>query len=814
MADSDNYQHIGKNFVPPDVVGKVTGRAKYTADVSVDGMLYARMYVSPIPHGRVTHLDLSESLALEGVYGAITADDVPAARSADRTILTNEPMYVGEPIFAIAAVDERTAENAMALARINIEPLPFEVDPLSSLKNGGANANTEGNIYQGGAGNGVSELKWSEQDLQNFISKQQLPDAVINEWQYGDLEQGFSDASIVIEEAFVTSGYSHMCMEPRSTLAYWQNGKCHVYGSTQSQSFILPYLAGLLEIELKDLVYIGENCGGGFGSKIGPYPSMAIPVFLSKKIGRAVMLRVTREEEYYLGTARVGFQGRVKIGFKSDGAVSAVDLFIVQDIGSHSTGGDASSAGGAISILYQPQAMRFRGLPVLTNTTPRGAQRGPGQNQIAAVMGPIMDAAARQLNMDRVEIRRINAPDSNSRINANQGPVTSAYMKQALELGAQMFAWDKKLGEKNTTAAHKVIGLGIGQGYHSAGAKGFDGLVRITPDGKIHLHSGVGNLGTYSYASTTRSAAEVLKCDWENCVVEYGSTEASLPWSSYQAGSNTSFTHSRANYAAASDAVEKIKQIAAQVLGGGSSEYDIANERVFSKATPSKSMSYAQVAQEAIKLGGAYSGASFPDDIHPVTQIAVQQIAGSGLIGVAKDKLPQEGTVPGLAVCFMQIELDTETGKYEILDHVAIAECGTVVHPQGLYNQMSGGAVWGIGLAGYERHAYDPQNGLPANVGFHQCKPPTYLDTPLEIKVGAVDLPDPQSPFGIRGIGEPAMGCASAALMGALSDALEGRLFNQSPVTADMIINLVRGEMDAEFASGVAFNPKMKAHSF
>ena len=261
-------------------------------------------------------------------------------------------------------------------------------------------------------------------------------------------------------------------------------------------------------------------------------------------------------------------------------------------------------------------------------------------------------------------------------------------------------------------------------------------------------------------------------------------------------------------------AVEKIKQIAARILGGGSSEYDIAGERVFNKAMPSKSLSYAEVAQKAIELGGDYSGASYPDDIHPVTQIAVQQIAGSGLIGVARDNLPQEGTVPGLAVCFMKIELDTETGKYEILDHVAIAECGTVVHPQGLYNQLAGGAVWGIGLAGYERHAYDTQNGLPANVGFHQCKPPTYLDTPLEIKVGAVDLPDPQSPFGIRGIGEPAMGCASAALLSALSDALDGQLFNQSPVTADMIVNLVRGELDAENASGVAFNPEMKAHSF
>jgi len=182
-------------------------------------------------------------------------------------------------------------------------------------------------------------------------------------------------------------------------------------------------------------------------------------------------------------------------------------------------------------------------------------------------------------------------------------------------------------------------------------------------------------------------------------------------------------------------------------------------------------------------------------------------------VGVAKDTLDKKGTAPGLAVTFMEIELDLETGKYEILEHVAVAECGTVVHPQGLDGQMCGGAVWGIGLAGYERHVYDPQNGLPANVGFYQCKPPSYLDTPLNIQTAAVDQADPYSPFGIRGIGEPAMGCASAALMSAISNALGGYLFNQSPVTADMIVEQVRGRAGPELAS-VTLNPEMKANSF
>ena len=172
-----------------------------------------------------------------------------------------------------------------------------------------------------------------------------------------------------------------------------------------------------------------------------------------------------------------------------------------------------------------------------------------------------------------------------------------------------------------------------------------------------------------------------------------------------------------------------------------------------------------------------------------ITQRSVKNLAGTGLVGVAKDNLPQEGVIPGLAAAFVEIELDLETGKYQILDYVGIAECGTVMHPKGLANQMKGGAVWGMGMAALERHVYDPHNGLPANVGFHQCKIPTYMDVPLTTRSDAVDLPDPDNPFGARGIGEPAMGCSVAALTSAISDALDGHNFGRTPVSQDMILN-------------------------
>jgi CO/xanthine dehydrogenase Mo-binding subunit len=789
----NDYKHIGKDFTPPDVLGKVTGKAMYAEDFRADGMVYARVYTSPMAHGRVTRIDTSAIEGMDGIVGILTAEDVPAVEPPNAAILTNTPAFIGDPILAVAAVDELIAEEALAKIRVDIEPLPFAVDPLDSLIEGGPNAREEGNVYvRSREGSGFRTIKWTQAQVDEFRAGREPTGEFTNEWSYGDLQKGFEDAELILEEPFVTTGYAHMSMEPRTAMAYWQNDKCYVYGSAQSQSFWLPGLASLLGVETKDVVLISENTGGGFGSKIGAYPMAALPGYFSKKLGRPVQLRITREQEYYIGSARVGFQGWLKMGFAADGRVTAADVFIVEDIGANASGGDASSAGGAISMVYDPQAMRFRGVPVLTNTTPRGAQRGPGQNQIAAIMAPLMDKAARELGIDRVQIRTVNAAHSDRRVYAEQGPITSAYMEEAIAQGAEMFGWEAKKTRRRRNG-NKVIGLGIGQGYHSAGTSGFDGLVRITPDGRVHLHTGVGNLGTYSYASTMRAAAEVLKCDWDNCVIHRGSTEANLPWASYQAGSVSIFTQTRTSYVAAMDAVDKMKRIAAETMGGEPDDYDIDGSRVFRISNPGQDMSYAAIAQRAIELGGAYSGEVYPDDIHEITQRSVQNVAGSGLIGVAKDKLPKEGTVPGLAVAFVEIELDLETGKYDILDYVGIAECGTVVHPQGLAQQMKGGAVWGMGMAGLERHVYDPQNGLPANVGYYGCRVPTYLDVPSVTRTDAVDKPDPQNPFGARGIGEPAMGCSVAALTSAISDALDGHSFGRTPVSRDMIVNYVAG---------------------
>jgi CO/xanthine dehydrogenase Mo-binding subunit len=788
------HKHLGQDFIPHDVVAKITGEAKYAEDFRVDGMVFARLLSSPYPHARVRSVDLSEAEKVPGYVGVLLPADVTNPPAPAIPLLTDEPMYVGAPVLLLAADSETAAHDALEQVKVDYEPLPFHVDPLASMHPDAPDSRDDGNI--GAAGVEFGKLKWTADDFSSAGTRMAMGKAA-QEWSYGDVEAGFAQSKLVLDESFVHSSNSHHSMEPRTAMAYWQNGKCIVHVSSQSQSFIHPALAGMIGIPPTDLVLIAEYCGGGFGSKGGAYALQALPALLSKKIGRPVMMRISRAEEYFHGSARLGFQGQLKLGFAADGKLLAADLYIVQENGAALSFFDFRNAADALSILYQPEAMRWRGLPVFANSPIRSAQRGPGYNQMSHIMDPLIDKAARELGIDRLAMRLRNVPGQTAQVGAQRTKVSSCYLKEALDKGAQLFNWPERVARSGQRNGSKVTAVAVGQAYHPAGFSGFDGLLRILPSGKVHIHTGVGNLGTFSHSSTSRIAAEVLKVDWSDVVIERGDSRRHLPWNIGQFGSNTNFTMARTNYVAAMDALAKLKEIAARQFGGSPESYDVDGRRVFRKGSPGTGMTFGQAAQRAIALGGRFDGHELPKDINPMTQQSATALAGTGLIGVAKDTLPQTGPAVALAAAFVEIELDVETGKYDIIEYVGVADCGTVIHPAGLETQIKSGAVQGFGIAGLERIIYDPQNGLPASVGFYQAKPPTYGDVARRFRVTGVDLPDPSSPLGTKGIGEPLLGCAGAAVLCAISEAVGGHVFNRTPVVPDMILNQLAGRPPA-----------------
>jgi CO/xanthine dehydrogenase Mo-binding subunit len=806
------YKLIGKNYITPDLYAKVTGQAKYAEDFRAEGMLFCKLLLSPMPHARVKHIDAAAALAIPGVKAILTADDLPAPADTltdNGTVikatkwgergLTNEPVYQGEPVLAVAAIDELTAAEAIEKINIDFELLPFAIDPLDTLRPGGPNPRTDGNVWarppsspsaQNPATPVVTELKWTAADFAEEKYGRLPMGKTLDEWSYGDLESGFRNSALVIDETFVTPDTSHQTLETRSAMAYWQNGKVYMHTGTQSTAQTLPAIARWLNIDADKIVFISEYTGGGFGSKITGGVTMIIPALLAKKTNAPVMMRISREEETFIGRARPGFQGRMKVGFSKEGRIIALDMFVICDNGPYDAVGDSPSSGRIVSLLYQPQAMRWRGVTVLTNTPPRSAQSSPGGLQGIVIIEPILAKAARKLGVDQVAIRRINCPEGKAPFGpAVQGVrqhATSAFLKEALDRGAEQFKWQERVARTPKRMGTKVRGVGVSLSCYVGGTIGFDGLLVIKPDGRITFQSGIGNLGTESVIDVHRAGAEVLGVPWEKCEVVWGNTNKNLPFTCVSGGSQTTHAMTRAAYAAAMDAKKKLQEIAAKKLGGKPEQYEVANERVFRRG--GAGMTLAQAAKYAIQLGGIYDGHEAPADIHKLTKASVAALAGQGLVASAKDNYPRDGMTYSYVASFAEIEVDVETGKYYIVDFLASGDVGTVIHPRALGGQMLGRSTLGMGHAIGQKWVFDPHYGEMVSKRFHHSKPPTILDVPVNMQWSALDIPDPETPVGARGVGEPPVGGGCASILNALSDALGDEVFQRAPVNADTIL--------------------------
>ena len=782
---------IGTDISPPDLRAKITGRARYAEDFRAEGMVFAKLLLSPMPHARVLSVDTSAAEAMEGVLGILRASEMPVQSvGLGEGALTDEPLYEGEPILAVAAVNETIAAAAVEAIRVDLEPLPFVLDPLESLREGGPDARLDGNV--GGRPEALT-IKWPD-SVFDEAGPDRLPmGEPAAEWAIGDVDAAFAEAEVIVEETIVHQSVTHHPMEPRSCMAYWQNGKLFLHGSTQSTERTRGGVARMAGVEPDDVVFIGEYCGGGFGSKISGSPIMAVPAVMSRKIGRPVMLRITRYEENYIGRARAGFQGWAKIGFRADGRMTALDLYIVQDGGPYGRASDYNTAGTVATAIYQPENMRFRGVPVYTNTPPRSAQRAPGGAQIVAMLEPVVDKAARELGVDRLEIRKINAPGHDGWLGEQKGPFTSAYVREALDLGAELFNWEEKQQLSGRREGTKVTGVGIGLSPFTAGSTGRDGLMVIRPDGKLYVHQGIGNLGTHSIADTARAAADVLDLSWDQVVIVWGDTSKHLPFSTVQAGSQTTHAHTRANHAAATALVGLLQELAANELGGSPGDYRVADGRVFRAGNRAAGMDFAQAAFRAIALGGKFSGGEFPEDLNDVTKASVTGLAGQGLVAAAKDNYPREGAVFTWVASFAQVELDVETGEVEIVDLASTTDCGTVMHPRSLAAQTNGGVFQGIGMAKSQRWVFDPKWGIPFTKRFYTARPPGMLDVPRNPRFAAVNQPDPHTPVGAKGIGEPPVGAGEAAYVCAVADAMGGLCLCRTPLTSDMILAELEG---------------------
>jgi CO/xanthine dehydrogenase Mo-binding subunit len=877
------FKLLGHNYVTPDLVAKVTGRARYAEDFRAEGMAFIKLMPSPRPHAKIRSIDDSAALAMEGVLGILTAKDLPPppappgggggapaagagrggaaaasgaagapaasgaagatgnppARGAASTgtpggtpppqaaapgtggapaapapaagaapvtaapppppmppefALTMEPVYEGEPILAVAALTEEIASAAIEKIVIDWEPLPFVTDPMESLRPGSPNGRVEGNVFVGAS---MRTIKWTPEQMARYDSGKFPSDAEATETAtFGDVDAGFKEADLIVERDMHQQTTSHQPMESRSCMAYWQNGKCYMHVSTQSLARTVASVAGWVGIKPDELVLISEYTGGGFGSKIPGAQSMAIPALMSKKLnGKPVMMRVSRAEETYIGRVRPGYQGWIKMGFKKDGRVTAIDTFIVEASGPYRRQGDHSTTANLGSLLFQAPNMRFRGLSVATNTPPGVSQRAPGGLQASVWFEPLVHEAARKLGIDQVAIRKLNAPEGqalfglvppNTPPGRPRNKLTSCFVKECLDQGAELFGWEARKGQSGKRTGSKVRGIGVGTGAYTAGSIGVDGLCILRPDGMLEIHQGIGNLGTHSVIDTARVICEVSGFPWEKVEVVWGNTSKGLPWSSIQAGSQTTYAHTRANFATGTDLKKKLQEVAAKTKGGSPEGYDTNAQGVIRRGG-GLAMTWAQAAEAAIKLGGIYDGTETPKEINAMTKAAAAAHKGRGLMGVARDNLPRDGQTYGFMAAFAEVEVDVETGVWTIVDFTGVADVGTVIHPNSLGGQINGGSIQGIGHVRSQKLVYDPHYGAGLSSRMHHNKPPTMLDVPINAKWAAVGLPDPTNPVGAKGIGEPSTVAAAGALLCALADAVGDDIIRRTPVQPEQI---------------------------
>ncbi len=537
-----------------------------------------------------------------------------------------------------------------------------------------------------------------------------------------------------------------------------------------------------------DVVVISEYTGGGFGSKITSSISAIIPALLSKKTGAPVMMRISREEEHYIGRARPSMHGRLKVGFAKEGRITGDRHVRHLDNGPYDPQGDANQSGRIVSLMYQPPAMRWRGISVLTNTPPRVSQSQPGGFQGIALMEPIISKASRKLGIDQVAIHRINAPEGKADI----GPpvadgkrlyVTSAFIKEALDKGHEAVqlgrAKSPAQAERHQSPRHRrgdqLLRRRLGRIRRAVRHQA--GWQAVHPVRNRQSRHRVGQRLPSRYRGDPRRAVGQMR----NHLGQHREESAvDLPIRRQPDHSRhdprglrhgawtpkTSCSRSRPRISAANQKITKS-----------------ADERVFRKGGGA-GMTLAQAAQRAIELGGIYDGHELPKDINKLTAASAKALAGQGLLAVARDTMPRDGQTHSYVAGFAEVEVDLETGKYRIFDFLAVADVGTVIHPRALGGQVLGRSMLGIGHAIGQKWVYDQHYGLPLAKRFHHNKPPTILDAPVNMEWDALNIPDPETPVGARGIGEPPVGAGCMAILNALSDALGDEVFRRAPVTA------------------------------
>jgi len=752
--EASQYDVVGTRPIRHDGVDKVIGAAKYGADIQLSGMLHGKVLRSPYAHARIRSIDTSKAEAISGVTAVVTSKDFPiisdsiidlsetqgnARLMAEHVMAADKALYKGHAVAAVSATSPHIAELALEAIEIDYEVLKPVLSLEEAMKEDAPllhdNLTTYFKLERFAKGDDTGAKSNIASHIQHKL---------------GDVEKGFQEADVIVEREFTTQTVHQGYIEPHASTATWAgDGRLTIWTCTQGSFAIRS--SCILDIPESQVRVIPTEIGGGFGAKITTYLEPVAAV-LSKKSGRPVQVVMSRKDVFEGTGPTSASLMRTKIGATKDGKITAAQLWMAFEAGAYPgspVGGGTLCATGPYNIAN----LLVDGYDVVCNKQKVQAYRAPGQPQGAFAVEPVIDELAEKLGIDPIEFRLMNVSKEGDRM-PNGVPHPHFGIKEMEEAMQAHPHYKASLTGPNQ-------GRGVAVGYRWQGGQASSATITVNNDGTINLVTGSVDIGG-SRTAVAMQAAEILGIKAEDVSPTVVDTDT-IGWTGVTGGSRTAFDTGLAAIQASEEIIRLMKARAAIIWE--MEEEDVSFDHgTFLCAKTEDTISFKDLSARLMRTGG------------PVTCSVSAASPGSG---------------PIIAGNLVDVEVDPETGKVDILRFTAFMDVGTAIHPAYVEGQIQGGTVQGIGWALNESYFYDDEGSM-LNSSFLDYRMPTSLDVPM-IETVMIEVPNPKHIFGVRGVGEAPIIPPLPALANAISDAIGVRMLDL-PMTPDVILTALESK--------------------
>lgn len=743
MTTAENRQEfkvVGTRPVRHDGLDKVIGKAKYGADVILPSMLYGKVLRSPHPHAIIKTIDASATLKMPGVKAVVTFKDLPIQSDktaelgeslanlkevAENCLADNKVLYKGHAVAAVAATSAHIAEEAIDAIKVEYQVLPFVLTVEEAMMPGSPLLHEH--MRTRSVLGGRPDLTQSDH-IPNMAAR--------SRWAGGNLEQAWRDSYIILEREFFTKAVHQGYIEPHVTTVDWNlNGKITIWTSTQHTFGVRSQVAAILKVPEGMIKVIPMEIGGGFGGKVPVYLE-PVAAMLSKKSGHPVKMVMTRKEVFEATGPMSGTHMKVKIGVTKEGKITGAKLWFAYEAGAY-PGSAVTAAARCSCAPYALENFDIEALDVVVNKPKVAAYRAPGSPTGAFAVESVIDELAQKLSMDPMDLRLKNASKEGSR-QINGVPFGRIGNTEV------MLQVKNHSHYKSPLPQGRNIGRGVAMGYWGNIGQQSSATINVNPDGTIALVTGSVDIGG-TRAAVAMQAAEILGIQAEDVIPTVADTD-SIGWTGVTGGSRTAFSTG----IAAINAAEEVKK---QLIARAALMWEVGPEDVEFK-------------------DGAYVNKKSSESM-TIKQIAARMMMTGGYITASATSNPK---IVGhsFGAIIVDVRVDPETGKVDILRVTAFQDAGKAAHPSYVEGQLQGGSVQGIGWALNEEYYYT-EDGTMANSSWLDYRMPTSLDLPM-IDPVIVEVPNPGHPFGLRGVGEVSICAPLPAVCNAVSQAIGVRI--------------------------------------